>query len=124
MTVTLSQCMSIYNAIVELQDESMNFSAAYALVSAKKAFQDQAEFYSDQERRIITEFAVPQSDGSKISSNGQFSIPNSVLSDFRKQRKELDEVEADILWEKKKLTGLSTIKPSSLEILMDVFDFE
>ena len=63
-------------------------------------------------------------DGKVVLNGNQFQIPKDKVEDFMKEHDELDSVEVAVDLKEKTLHGFSEIKPSVLEALMELFDFE
>lgn len=124
MKFTLEQCVKIYNCIGELENQKVGFSTAHGILIVKKAMQPHAEFFSEKERELIAEYAIPDENGNTVSSNGKFDLRTEDVQSFLAKRCELESVEVELEIKKPTLKGISEISASSLELLMEVFEFE
>lgn len=122
MKMTILKCLRAYKAILELENEKLDFSTAHTFVMAKRALEPHAEFYTEKEREIVEKYAIPDKDGNIFSANGQFKMSANSTVDFKRDKVELDAVEVEVEI-KGKIKNLPEVKPSVLDALLDVFEF-
>lgn len=122
MKMTIIKCMKAYKAILELENEKLDFSTAHTLVMGKRALEPHAEFYTGKEQEIVKRYAIPDKDGNLFTANGQFKMSANSTTDFMRDKAELDAVEVEVEI-KGKIKRLPEVKPSVLDALIDVFEF-
>lgn len=111
------------NAVCELMEEKTSFAFAHALCVAKDRLSPHVQFYTESEMEIISRHAIQNEDGTALDANGTFRVDPSHISDFRKEKAELDDVEIDFEKVRAKHPP-EEISGKQLEALMQVMDFE
>lgn len=126
MKTTLIRAIRCFNAILELENEKMDFPTAHALIIAKRSLEPHAQFYSDSERTLIEKYAISSADGSKVSLSGKFRLHSDHVEEYAAERAALNGVEIEIPLTPRKLKTVPNLRPSTLEALMDagLFEFE
>lgn len=122
--ITLKKAFHAYNAIIELMNEKMSFKDAYTLLMAKKELEYPVQFFAEKEHELVDKYAIKNEDGKVVLNGNQFQMPKDKVEDFTKEHDELDSIEVAVDLKEKTLHGFSEIKPSVLEALMELFDFE
>lgn len=122
--ITLKKAFHAYNAIGELMNEKMSFKDAHTLLVAKKELEHHVQFYADKEHELVDKYAIKNENGEVVLNGNQFQMPTDKIADFAKEHEELDSVEVAVDLKEKTIHGLTEIKPSVLEALMELFDFE
>lgn len=123
MKTTLDKAVKIYEAVKELEDTPLGFSTAHALVLAKAELEPHVAFYIEKETALIEKYAVKDADGNpEADEKGRFHLHPDDLTAFNEERDSLNSVEVEI--KARKIKELpTTIKASTLEALLLVFDF-
>lgn len=111
------------NVVCELMEEKTSFAFAHSLCVAKDRLSPHVQFYTESEMEIISRHAIQNEDGSVLDANGAFRVDPPHISDFRKEKAELDDVEIDFEKVRAKHPP-EEISGKQLEALMQVMDFE
>lgn len=122
MKITLLQCAQTYGAITEVEDKEFSFATAHGLVMAKKELQPHAEFFYQKEHELIEKYVGRDENGKPMVNGTQIQIHRDKAAEYFKERDDLNNVEVDVT--RRMITSISNIKPATLEMLMNVFDFD
>ena len=118
----LLKAVKAYKAITDLGEEKLNFKTAHSLLVAKKELEPHIEFFTQEEMKLVNEYAVKGEDGKVSFENGNFQLTAENAEKYVEKHRELDEVEIDI--KKKRLPPIDNVSISALEALSEIFDFE
>lgn len=122
MTLTLLQCAQTYGSIKEVEKQEFSFATAHALVMAKKELQPHAEFYYQKEQELVERYIDRDENGKPMIDGNQIRIHRDKAAKYFKERDDLNNVEVDVT--RHTIASISNIKPATLEMLMNVFDFD
>lgn len=122
MKLSLMKCALAFNAIMEIEHETFSFATAHGLVMAKRELEPHAEFYFQKEQELVEKYVGRDESGKPMMSGTQYQIPRAAAEDYFKEKDGLNNVEVDVT--KRRIAPPPNVKPSTLEILMEVFDFD
>lgn len=115
----LIQCVDAYAAAVALAECECEYKTAYALVKLKRKLQHQVDFYSEQENKLMEEYAAKDENGRiEWVGPGKVQLKDTQAAEvFVAKRKELGEVDVDEEFKPMRVPAPKCIKPVHLEAL-------
>ncbi len=115
----LCQCVAAYAAVLALMRKEADYETAYALVTLKRLLEPHAEFFCEEEMKLVREYAEEDgSGGLKLTENGGFIFRDKALApEYARRRSELGEVEVREEFPRFTLPRPKSILPSHLEAL-------
>ena len=92
----------------------------------KRATSDLKDFFVEEERKLVEEYAARDEDGRiRVNENGRFALrAGACAADYEKARKELAETETGAEGEKIRVRAPETITPEQLEALAPWIEWE
>lgn len=123
MKINLLKCVKIFDAIVDVENEKFDFSTSHALVTLKRELEPHVQFYTQKEKEIVARYANRDEKGNIILNGNQFQMPSDKAELYLSEKNELNSVEVEICFTRKTISPICNVKPSALELLMEVFDF-
>lgn len=123
MKTTLLNAVNLYAAVQELSEKPLDFASAHAVVMAKRELEPSVQFYVENESALVTKYAEKDGSGNPIqTAPGSYKIQASDYGKFIDERNKLNSVEVEVS-NRKLATIPESIKPSTLEALLTVFEF-
>lgn len=120
MKLKLTECVRAFQAVMEMMGEESDYTLAHALVMAKRELEPHVMFYGEKEEDLIGKYAKRDEKGDMIRDGNKVQVEN--MSEFLKERKELDGVEVEVTSRRMKKVP-EKVKPSVLDGLLLVFTF-
>lgn len=122
----LIEAVNAYMAAQALSREKMPYATALAVVKVKRATSDLKDFFVEEERKLVEEYAARDEDGRiRVNENGRFALrAGACAADYEKARKELAETETGAEGEKIRVRAPETITPEQLEALAPWIEWE
>jgi hypothetical protein len=118
----LSTCVSVFNAICELQEEKLPKHLAHRLYMVKHSLIPHVEFYTQTELEIIDDCAQKDENGNKVEAQrGGFVLDKTKRREFQTRKKELDDEEFEFQKTPMKVIP-DNIVGKHLEALFEIFD--
>lgn len=117
-------------ALGELKRLRLPYATARDIYTAHKTLEAEFSFYLEEERKLVSEFAVKDENGNpKITSGGFVSFSNiAERNKYNERRAELCDMDANIELPTIKLTveemGNQLISPETMEALEGIVIFE
>lgn len=123
--MVLIQCVNAYMAVQTLMDREVDYQTAYAVVMLKKQLQGPVEFYRDEERRLMEEYAARDDRGEIIwKGNGRFVLQDpGTAEEYSRKRKELGMVDVQKEFTRMRVPEPEKIRPAILEALEEFLIF-
>ncbi len=118
----LGRANMIFGAVCKAMDEDTNYSFAHALCMAKKRLEEHARFYSEEELKLVSKYAMPREDGSIVSPEGEISLAPETAAEYFEKHKELADVEVSVD-KLENITPPEKISGKTLELLMEIMGF-
>lgn len=121
----LIQYVNAYAALQPLMDCEWDYKTAHALMMLKRKLQPHASFFSQEELKLVEEFAEKDEKG-KVAwkGAGRFNFQDpSRAEEYNKKRMELGMVEIQEELEMVRAPIPATIKPAQLEALEGFIEF-
>ena len=109
----LIQAMKAFNAVCELMAHDEDYPTAHALFTAKLNLTPHAQFYAEEELKLINKYAGTVEDG-------KFKLDIKHLDEFREDREKLDSTEVEFT--KIKVKPFGKISGNQLEAVQEVFE--
>ena len=122
MKLNLLKCVKVYDAIAEIENQSTDFSTAHSLVTAKRELESNVQFYSQNEWELAKKYGKRGEDGKVIVDGNRFQVPPESAAEYKQKLHELNEVVVEV--SRYTIAPPLNVKPSTLEILMEIFDFK
>jgi hypothetical protein len=114
-------------AVQALMEQPFPYKTAHALVMLKRELQPHVEFFSQEEMKLVEEFAEKDVVNKKIlwTDKGAFRFESGKdPSKYAKRRADLGAVEVDWGVERVKVPFPASITPAQLEALEKFIEFE
>ena len=123
----LLECVTAYMAVQALMEQAFPYKTAHALVMLKRALQPHVEFFSQEEMKLVEEFAEKDVVNHKIlwTDKGTFRFEaGKDPAEYARRRADLGAVEVEWGIERVKAPFSASITPAQLEALEKFIEFE
>lgn len=123
----LLECVTAYMAVQALMEQPFPYKAAHALMMLKRKMQPHVEFFSQEEMKLVEEFAEKDVVNKKIlwTDKGAFRFDaGKDPSEYARRRVDLGAVEVEWGIERIKVPCPASITPAQLEALEKFIEFE
>ena len=124
--LTLFDCVNAYTALMALHTQEWDYKSAYAIVTLKRKLQPHAEFFAEEEMKLVNEHAAKDENGKIVwTATGKFQFENGEhVREYEAARKALGAVEVDEEFTPLRLPLPQRITPQHLEALENLIIFE
>lgn len=122
----LSEIIAAYAAAESLLHERMDFGTAAALVQLRAELKPVAEYYLQEERRLMLRYAEQDETGHVVYTGPNtfsFADPKDAPA-YAEQRRRLAETDTDIRYDRRRCPAPPQISPGAIEALGAFIDFE
>ena len=120
--MTAEQILKANAAIDALMSTEIDWQDSYALIKLKRRLREEAEIFSEQERKLIDKYADKDESGNIKIENGRFRVSGDNAQKFMDERDKLCKVQVE--WnEKRPALHIEKIKPVIMEALTEFIDF-
>lgn len=121
----LIRCVNAYSAVGSMMDKEWDYPTAHALMLLKKKLQPHVDFYSEEEMKLVQEYAQKDEKGEVTwKGNGSFSFRDPKAAEkYNRKIKELGAVEVEKEFVPVKATAPQSIQPVILEALDGFVEF-
>lgn len=115
----LIQCVSAYLALIALSDKEYDYRTAHALTVLKRKLKPHVEFYTAEERKLVSEYAQKDDAGKAVfTPHGTFVFKDGAKpEEYAERRAELGAVEVGEEFAPVCASAPSAISPAHLEAL-------
>ena len=122
----LLECVTAYMAVQTLMEQPFPYKTAHALLMLKRELSPHVEFFSQEEMKLVDEFADKGDDGKIIwTDKGAFLFAaGKNPAEYARQRAELGTVEIEWTAARAKVPVPTSITPAQLEALEKFIEFE
>ena len=123
--MTLLEAVSAYLAAESLMREPCAYETAAALVLLRGRLRELADYYLEEERKLIAAYAAREADGAvKFSGTGFLFEDPARAQDYEEKRRALGGTEVDVSFEKIHAAPPERLTPAALEALAPIIEFE
>lgn len=121
----LIRCVNAYSAVASMMNKEWDYSTAHALMLLKKELQPHVDFYSEEELKLVQEYAQKDEKGKVIwKGSGGFSFRNPRAAEkYNRKIRELGAVEVEKEFVPVKAAAPQSIQPVILEALDGFVEF-
>lgn len=122
----LIKAVTAFMAVSQMMDQEQDFNTAYTLLTLKRKLQPHAEFFTQNELKLASEYGEQDEKGNVIYDEiGRFKFKSPEAGmEYNRKKIELGSVEVEEDWTKKSIKRPERIKPAQLEALQDFIVFE
>lgn len=121
----LIQCVNAYTAVLAMTQQEHDYKLAYALTTLKRRLQPHIDFFTQQEFKLVEEYATRDEKGKVIlNERGNFTFQDpEKTEEYAERRTALGMVEVNEAFPVLTVPAPKTIKPVHLEALEGFIDF-
>lgn len=121
----LIQCVNAYTAVLAMTQQEHDYKLAYALTTLKRRLQPHIEFFTQQEFKLVEEYATRDEKGKVIlNERGNFTFQDpEKTEEYAERRTALGMVEVNEVFPALTVPAPKTIKPVHLEALEGFIEF-
>lgn len=122
----LADIISAYAAAEGLMAERLAYGTAAALVQLRAELKPLAEFYLQEERRLMLQYADQDETGHVVYTGpNTFAFANPKdAPEYAEKRRELAETEMDVRFDKRHCPAPERIRPQAILALAPFLEFE
>lgn len=93
----LKDALALYSTIAKMEEISLDIKVAYKLALLKEPLEKHYNFYNDQWKRVMNEYALKDEEGNiALNKSKEFTVPKEKAEDFEKASNELAELEVEL----------------------------
>lgn len=93
----LKDALALYSTIAKMEEISLDIKVAYKLALLKEPLEKHYNFYNDQWKRVMNEYALKDDEGNiALNESKEFTVPKEKAKDFEKASNELAELEVEL----------------------------
>ena len=124
MKMYLVQAVNAYAALLALMNQDMVFQTAHSVALAKKEIAPHAEFFAQEERKLVERYAAKEDGKIKWTSGTSFQFADEqAAEEYKHARAELCAVSVELNLEKRTVNAPEIIRPIQIEALADILEF-
>lgn len=121
----LKQCVDAYGAVLDMMEKEWDYTTAHALVTLKRRLQPQADFFAQEEMKLVKEYGKTDANGKVVfTERGTFMFREQELAEeYAERRVKLGMVEVQEEYKPLRVPMPERITPAQLEALGNFLEF-